>query len=163
TLTAVAAAVNALGNGWSAAVAQAPGGSPAPHDLRALPRAPQAQDGAAELKIHLFEFSAYEVDAERGILFVGAGARDFASGGNRGGARVNYWRVLYTAGFSTVPEDVQEACAQWVAALFWQTKRDPGLAQEQVPSVVSRSPFSDMPPGVKGLLLPYRTYSLGAA
>jgi hypothetical protein len=160
TLTAVAAAVNALGNGWSAAVADSAYNNRASGDLRALQGALQAKDVDAELRIHLLELSAYDVDAERGILCVGAGLDDLAS---VGGAGVNYWRVIYTAGFSTVPEDVQEACAQWVAALFWQTKRDAGLAQEQVPSVVSRSPFSDMPPGVKGVLLPYRTYSLGAA
>lgn len=43
-----------------------------------------------------------------------------------GTAGSRYWRVLYTAGFDPVPEDVQ-ACAQIVAAYFWQTRRDPGL------------------------------------
>ena len=30
------------------------------------------------------------------------------------------------------PDEVQEACAGWVAQLFWQTKRDPGLASDSV-------------------------------
>ncbi|HKQ88599.1 MAG TPA: hypothetical protein VJS43_17710, partial [Candidatus Acidoferrales bacterium] len=46
---------------------------------------------------------------------------------------VHHWRVRYSAGYSAVPDDVQEACAQWVAALFWQTKRDPGLESETIP------------------------------
>ncbi|MND00390.1 hypothetical protein D3C83_189830 [compost metagenome] len=56
-----------------------------------------------------------------------------------------------------MPEDVQEACAQWVATLFWQTKRDPGLAQEASPGSFSRSPERHMAPSVRLLLAPYRT------
>ena len=40
---------------------------------------------------------------------------------------VNNYRVIYTAGYATVPEDVQEACAEWVAALFWQSKENPAV------------------------------------
>jgi hypothetical protein len=47
-----------------------------------------------------------------------------------------------------------------VAALFWQSKRDPGLQQETVPGVVGRTPFSHMPPGVKALLAPYRDHKI---
>jgi hypothetical protein len=76
---------------------------------------------------------------QRPILRIGAHRRRLAHHG-RGigpgwGGGINYWRVIYTAGYATVPEDVQEACAQWVAALFWQSKRDPGLALEQIPGV----------------------------
>jgi len=34
---------------------------------------------------------------------------------------------IYTAGYATIPEEVQEACAQWVAHLFWQTKENPAV------------------------------------
>ena len=67
-----------------------------------------------------------------------------------------YWRVLYTAGYATVPEDIQEACAQWVAHFFWKTKRDPGLASEAIPGTVWRRPEADMPSSVRTLLAPYR-------
>ena len=69
---------------------------------------------------------------------------------------INNFRIQYTAGYATVPENVQEACAEWVSAVFWQTKRDPGLSQEAVPGVLARWPFSAMPSGVRALLLPYK-------
>ena len=146
TLTALAAAVTALGNGWSASVAGSDYTLRASADLRALQGALTAKDAAAELKIHLREIADYGSDAARGYLLRDAGWC--------GGARA--WRVIYTAGYSAVPEDVQEACAQWVAALFWQTKRDPGLAQESVPGSIFRMPHTRLPPSVRLLLEPYR-------
>ena len=59
------------------------------------------------------------------------------------------YRVRYTAGYATIPSDVQEACAEWVAALFWQTKDNPAVTPE-------------VPTGnVRFLLVPYRLYPLG--
>ena len=146
TLSAVATAVNALGNGWSASVADSSFNNRASADLRSIQGAWNAKDVHAELKIHLSELSDYEVDDKRGWLLRSAGWQ---------GAE-NAWRIIYTAGFTAVPEDVQEACAEWVATLFWQTKRDPGLVQEAVPGVVSRTPTRAMPEMVRLLLQPYR-------
>jgi hypothetical protein len=61
------------------------------------------------------------------------------------------FRVQYTAGFATVPEDVQEACAQLVAAYFRLDARE-----------IAGTPI---PGSVRALLLPYRSrtvMSLGA-
>ncbi len=153
TLTAVAAAVNALGNGWSANVAEASHNNRASADLRAIQGALNAKDVQAELKIHLRELASYDLDANRGVLLLGTAA--WAEGALWFGG-TGYWRIIYTAGFATVPEDVQEACAQWVAALFWQTKRDPGLVAD-----VARIA---MPPTTRQLLQPYRAFGgLGIA
>ncbi len=146
TLTDLAAAIAALGNGWSASVAADQFANRASADLRALQGAFAAKDSAAELAIHLQELTSFEIDAARGFLVRAARW----SGPPRG------WRVIYTAGYASVPEDIQEACAQWVAMLFWQTKRDPGLAQETVPGTISRTPVRDLPPSVRLLLEPYR-------
>jgi hypothetical protein len=161
TLGAVATAVNALGNGWSAAVVDSSYSNRASADLRALQGAFNAKDVQAELRIHLLELTDYEIETATGRLVRETNAFSWDEGHVWGGG-LNYWRVIYTAGFATVPEDVQEACAQWVAALFWQTKRDPGLSQETVPGVVNRSPFSTMPPGVRALLAPYRDYKIAS-
>src|SRR5262245_29860434 len=40
---------------------------------------------------------------------------------------IDNYRVVYSAGYATIPEEVQEACAQWVAHLFWQSKDNPAL------------------------------------
>lgn len=150
TLTALATAVTALGNGWSAAVVEANDNLRASADLRALQGAFPAKDVNALLQLHTSELASFGVAAERGML-----SRD--DGGCWHGG-VNYWRVVYRAGYSAVPDDVQEACAQWVAVLFWQTKRDPGLGAESLPGVVSRAPLRDMPASTQVLLQPYRNW-----
>jgi hypothetical protein len=157
TLTAVKDAVNALGNGWSATIPDSDYASWASGDLRALQGSLSAKDVEAPLKIHVRELSSFEVNAERGWLL--RGAVEVFSPLDLGPAwfgGTNYWRVIYTAGHATVPEDVQEACAQWVAALFWQTKRDPGLVQEQIAGAGLRTPAPGMPETVRELLAPYR-------
>jgi hypothetical protein len=146
TLADLAAAIVALGNGWSASVASDEAAALASADLRALQGAFAAKDAAAELAIHVRELTDFEIDAARGIL-----QRDCGWNGPPRG-----WRVIYTAGYASAPEDIQEACAEWVATFFWQTKRDPGLAQETVPGTIARTPTHDLPPTVRLLLEPYR-------
>lgn len=150
TLSALATAVTALGNGWSATVVDATFNLLASADLRALQGAFHAKEVSAELKLHTSELSCFGVEAETGCLTRSDGACWYGG--------LHYWRVIYRAGYSAVPDDVQEACAQWVATLFWQTKRDPGLASEAIPGAVSRAAVREMPTSVKLLLGPYRNW-----
>jgi hypothetical protein len=169
TLSAVATAVNALGNGWSAQVIDSTFNNRASADLRAILGAYNVANNAnADLRMHINELSSFGIDANRGWLL-----RDGWEWFNlfHDDSRVlcwdggpQYWRVIYTAGFATVPDDVQEAAAEWVAALFWTTKRDPGLTHEAIPNVVARTIDKDMPAYVRTLLDPYkdrRPLSLG--
>jgi hypothetical protein len=150
TLSALAAAVTALGNGWSASVPNAADNLRASADLRALQGAFAAMNVNADLKLHTSELSSFHVDSERGCLT--------RSGGDCWNGGLHHWRVLYKAGFSAVPDAVQEACAQWVAQLFWLTKRDPGLASESIPGATSRLTLREMPVTIKMLLAPYRNW-----
>jgi hypothetical protein len=150
TLAALASAVTAMGNGWSASVLNPDDNLRASADLRALQGAFQAANQFADLKLHTSELAGFTVDAERGIL-----TRD---GGLTWHGGLHYWRVVYSAGYSAIPDDVQEACAQIVAQLFWQTKRDPGLASENIPGADSRVILRDLPVSAKLLLAPYRNW-----
>ncbi|MSU76617.1 MAG: hypothetical protein EXS16_00840 [Gemmataceae bacterium] len=150
TLSALVSAITALGNGWSGAVADASFNSRASADLRALQGAFHAKDFTPELKVHTEELSSFTVDTEHGTIVRDAGA--VWHGG------LHYWRVIYRAGYDPIPDDVQEACAQGVAQLFWQTKRDPGLVSEAIPATISRTVIRDMPPTVKLLLATYRNW-----
>jgi len=144
TLSAVKDAVNALGNGWSASVTDSRYELWASSDLRAVQGALNAKDFDAPLRIHLEELSNYSVDTALGMLIW---EPDCADGVGWSEGRDNY-RVIYSAGYATVPEDVQEACAQWVAALFWQTKDNPAV-------------YPDLPgAGIALLLDPYRRYGV---
>lgn len=157
TINALKTAIDALGNGWSATVPDSTYGGRASADLRAVQGALNAKDVQADLKFHVRELSEYGIDAGRGWLLRPAGWDGAVTGWGGG---VDYWRVIYTAGYATVPEDVQEACASWVAALYWQTKRDPGLTTEAIPGAVSRVAAEGMPAHVRELLLPYRDHKL---
>ena len=150
TLSALATAITALANGWSAAVIDAAHNLRSSADLRALQGAFNALNVNADLKLHVGELDAFGLDAERGCLVRGD---DLVWEGG-----LHYWRVLYHAGYSSIPEEVQEACAQWVAQLFWQTKRDPGLASESIAGSTSRVVVRDMPASVKVLLGPDRNW-----
>ncbi|HYT92917.1 MAG TPA: hypothetical protein VEL76_29640 [Gemmataceae bacterium] len=165
TLGQVATAVSALGNGWSATVADGAYTNRASADLRAVQGALNALNVQAYLRMHVMELSDYEVDANHGWLVRGVASLEVQDAFNDpllptwfGG--IDFWRVIYTAGFATVPEDVQEACAEWVAMLFWQTKRDPGVTSESIPGAVSHVLAQGIPEHLQALLAPYRDHKM---
>jgi hypothetical protein len=143
TLNAVAAAVNSLGNSWSASVPDASYGLWASSDLRTPQGALNAMNVDAPLRIHVDDLADYEVDAARGWLL--RGHRGLTELGCFRAAHeawgwlpgVDNYRVVYTAGYATVPEEVQEACAQWVAHLFWQSKENPAVHPDSPTSTVA--------------------------
>ncbi len=159
TLLALSDAINAVGEGWSATLVDAGDGARASTDLRSLQGAFFAKDVDADLRVHAEELTDFDIDAEQGcILLPRSGFVDGLGSVWNGGGR--YWRVIYTAGFDPVPEDVQEACAQVVAAFFWQSRRDPGLSQESLSGAFSRTTITQFPGTVPSLLRPYRTRRL---
>lgn len=92
--------------------------------------------------------SDYIIDAERGWLFRSGGWHSLDYG----------IEIEYDAGWSSVPEDIQEACAAWVAALYWQTKKNPFLTNSF--SSTTGSAYAtlkeNMPAHVKSILDSYR-------
>lgn len=123
----------------------------------------------AELKMHTYELQGYQWDA-RGWLLRAIPYTDpellhpedliWPVG-------INNFRIQYTAGYSTVPEAVQEACGEWMALLFWQSKRDPALLH-QVPTSGTASGWGPLatsraqpPQHVRALLAPYKRVSYG--
>jgi len=149
TLSALQSAISVVGNGWSADVIHADDANLASADLGVFPGAFAARERDAELKLHRQELGDYFVNAPCGVLRPIETQRGWPGGRK-------FWRVVYTAGYTSVPEDAQEACGQLVAQLFWQTKRDPGLAQESVLSAISRRPHDGWSPLIYDLLRPYR-------
>lgn len=178
TFTQLAAAITALGNGWSAQVVGVTDeyGSWPSADLYIPPSfgdgtqsqgALTARGQNAELKLHTYELAGYQWDP-RGWLLRAIPYTDpellhpedliWPVG-------INNFRIQYTAGYATVPEAVQEACAIWVAEGYYQTQRDPqlnlqyvsgALRQEWRPQTDSRPPLP-----VQRLLAPYRRHTIG--
>ena len=160
TIVAVQNAVNALGNGWSA-VGQgydawpsgdlycANGSATDPGNLAGQGAMQSVAGSYAELKMHTFELQGYQIDNRQGWLLRAIPYTDpellhpedliWPVG-------VNNFRVQYTAGFVTIPEDVQEACAQLVAYHF-------RLGPRETPDVV-------IPPAIAQYLSTYRHHQI---
>ena len=191
TLQSLASAITALGNGWSGQVVGDAGGPGLQGDYGLWPAADlwvrgsygdslegsgiQTSQGAltargqfAELKMHTYELAGYQWDA-RGWLLRAIPYTDpellhpedlvWPVG-------INNLRVGYVAGYSTIPESVQEATAEWVAELYYLTLRDPSLIH-QVPASGTTSGWGPVasrpgqpPAHVRTLLAPYRRYTV---
>jgi hypothetical protein len=186
TLTLLVAAVNALGNGWSAQVVgdstnygswpssdlywPNPYGDPLEGaGIRESQGALTAVGGSnAELKMHTYELAGYQWDA-RGWLLRAIPYTDpellhpedliFPVG-------INNFRVQYTAGYSTIPEAIQEACAEWVSDLWNRTQRDPSLRTQAIPGAISQTwagsniAGSKPPQNILPLLALYRRHTI---
>lgn len=161
TLSALKTAVDALGNGWSATVVGAYGSWPSA-DLLAIQGAANAAGFQAELMMHVSELTRFDVDTRRGWVWRGSQSDDGCELVWPCG--INNFRVQYTAGYSTVPEDVQEATAEWVATLFKDLGRNQNLAAESTVGVFSASALAGgdakPPRSIRCLLAPYRKHSL---
>ena len=189
TLNALANAVIALGNGWGAQIVGDAGptgdyGLWPSADLYVAGSYGDPLEGAgvqtnqgnltargqnAELKMHTYELAGYQWDA-RGWLLRAIPYTDpellhpedliWPVG-------VNNFRVQYTAGYSTIPEAVQEACARWVALAYNLTLRDPALASQAVTGSISQTWAADVrdqqpPPSLRPLLAPYRRHTVAS-
>lgn len=175
TLQAVASAVNALGNGWSCQVTSNYGNWPSA-DLycpngSTLDPAQNANAGQgalnavsgvfAELKVHTFEMSGFQVDPRRGWLLRAVPYTDpdlLHPEDLVWPAGIDNFRVQYTAGFATVPEDVQEACAEWVVSLFKMFDKGQLLSLQETKGAAFALSANSMPPHIKTLLAGHRRY-----
>lgn len=119
TIDAVKDAIIAKGNGWTAEVVDSEFALWPSSELSPMQGAVNAADTWASLRIWTEEISDFEIDANRGLLW-----RHHTTGWQTG---VRNYRVIYSAGYSTIPEDLQEAATQWVASLYWQTKDNPAV------------------------------------
>jgi hypothetical protein len=185
TLQGMATAINALGNGWQAQIVGDPGGSGGPGDYGLWPSAdlyikPSYGDGVtsqgalnargvfADLRLHTYELSGWQFDP-RGWLLRAVPYTDpelLHPEDMIWPVGVNNFRVQYTAGYTTVPESIQEATAEWVAEAYYLTLRDPQLANLLVASGNASSWTDSFAKGtlsgrILALLRPYRRYSVG--
>jgi hypothetical protein len=176
TVLAVQNAVNALGNGWSAvgtgydqwpsADIYCPNGissgtdAPLPGSQGALTAAGQY----AELKLHTYELAGFQLEQRRAWLLRAIPYTDpellhpedliWPVG-------INNFRVQYTAGYTTVPEDVQEATAELVTSWFVQRGRDLTLESESIHgsySYAAQLARGDLPDRIRAILRPYRLH-----
>jgi len=119
TLSALAAAIGALGNGWEAEVLGDYALFPSA-DLAALQGAADARNAAARLELYVEEVNGWRLNDQAGVLlgYFPEGQRNI--------------RVDYAAGWAEVPEDVQAACVQHCVDLYLSEQRDSSLRREGI-------------------------------
>jgi len=170
-------ALNTIGNGW---VAQTTGYDQWPSADIYCPNGlsdsagttPSTQGSLtaagqnAELKLHTYELAGYQLDPRRGWLLRAIPYTDpellhpedliWPPG-------INNFRVQYTSGYATVPEDVQEACAELVASWYVQLGRDLTLSTEDTAKTyhyTAEASNGKLPSRVRGLLAPHRAHKI---
>ncbi len=180
TLQAMATAITALANGWTAQVVGDAAGDYGLWPSADLYVPPSFGDGTtsqgnltargqnAELKMHTYELAGYQFDP-RGILLRAIPYSDpellhaedlvWPPG-------IRNFRVQYTAGYNTIPESVQEACAKWVEFMYYETQRNPGITNQATAPAggtatsTSFAPIGSPPPSIKTLLAPYKRHTI---
>lgn len=163
TLSALAGALNALGNGWSAQAVSDFALWPSA-DLRAPQGAMSARGQSVDLRLHTEEFAGYEIDDRHGWLLRPLPTIDCLSLDELiWSPGINNFRVQYTAGFAAVPDDVQEAAAELTATLFKELGRNQGLERESLAgyayTALSQSAMW-LPRNIRFLLASYRHHRL---
>jgi hypothetical protein len=189
TISGLMTAVSALGNGWSGQIVGDAGAQYGDYglwpsaDLYVPGSYGDALEGSgvqtsqgymnargvfAELKMHTYELQGYQWDA-RGWLLRAIPYTDpellhpedliWPVG-------VNNFRIQYSAGYTTVPEAVQDACAMLVAIRYYETTRDPSLVHSVGTTgqgwgdLFPSQGGGPLPRKVAALLAPYRRITL---
>src|SRR6516164_2113971 len=167
TILSLQNAINALGNSWTAlgvgydqwpsADMYCPNGisgssGPLPDSVGALTAAGQY----AELRMHTYELAGYQTDQRRGWLLRAIPYTDpelMHPEDLRWPTGISNFRIQYTAGYATIPEDVQEATAELVATFFAQKGQNLQLHSETLAGSYSYavSETGDMPNRIKML------------
>jgi len=77
--------------------------------------------------------------------------------------------VDYTAGFVTIPADVQAACLEWLTLRWHAVGRDPALRSETIPDLITQvyagetgagSSGGAIPAGARDMLGPYKIWTV---
>lgn len=168
TFQSLATAINAVGNGWSASIA----GS----KYALWPTADLRQGVGPSCAIGTFSQQGFwvhtddvpiQIDQEAGILLIDAGSNDpwtsprFGTYLDTGlgdldiGGGLNGVRVMYDAGWDTIPEDIQQACVETIQDMLNLLNIDQRLQSETDGAYaydLSRIDRFALTPSVKGKL-----------
>lgn len=176
TVAQLAAAVVAVGSGWRAS-AVGDFGPWAAADFRPLqgPR-PAKAPARASFSVHADDLP-FEADDPRGVLYLGSadGAYNVAGADDRWGpgwpgdaadaapyGGATGLRVVYTAGFATIPADLVQAAVETVKAAITRLRSDDALKSESdgAYSYELRDPATlvTLPPTVTHALAPHISY-----
>lgn len=170
TVSALADAITALGNGWSAAVPPAYAAYPSADLIGSWSPRGCLPGQPASLDLFADDLDLADVDLAGGILALSPGgsarmpglpgqwpgaARDSSFGSFYGQVRVRY-----TAGWATIPEQVQHAAALAVQSYYWGAKITTPYRSVKQGNVAYElaDPRTDLPPMAMAILSKFRRH-----
>lgn len=121
TVTSLVAAINNAGNHWSSVV-MGGFGNWSTTDIRATQGAYGSRITTSYIYLHWYDLPTYRVQENTGEVYSEMG---FCRGwGN--------WRVIYSAGYATFPDDLAQALAELTAATYLARTVNPNLQSESL-------------------------------
>lgn len=174
TLQALADAINALGHGWNATVQ--PSYKLYPSASLVGAREPKnALSTGACLDLFTTPATSYDIDRASGILrcYGGTYGNGFGPFGGFGDVWGNSldgsgdswgWgqhQVTYQAGWSTIPENLQQVCAEVVKGMYARLDGDPSLKSESADkySWTAKDALANLPEWATSVLGYYKSWS----
>ena len=153
TLTTLAAAITALGGGWTAAADDT---NLAKYDaMELLPcMGLQCLDNSTYVQVPYEPQLDYRVYGERGVITVPSGTP---------GGRLNVV-VRYTAGWSTIPNDLEQIAIDLVNVYWRRRTKDMSVKSERLGDhaiTMADGSFGDIPKVVEVRLAPYKNWNTG--
>lgn len=178
TISTLAAAINAVGSGWSAVADATPGGygswpvTELDGGYVGQGSALSAVPGTGAQFYVLQDLStAYLDDPQRGFLNVGRQQGNFNAGrwgpggealwGTSGAPPINQVKVTFTAGQATVPMEIQAACAglvKWKIELAAQELLLKSETAADYSYTLSEQMVASMPVSIRQALAPFRIF-----
>lgn len=173
TLSLLAAAINAIGGGWTAIVQSGMGSWPTT-DLVSQGGPLGSLGVGCYFDVFSADFSVLKPDWKAGVVYFSSySPGPFGDGGSWGsgilgsdadmqfGSSRPQVRVQYNAGWSAIPDDVQLACANAVQVMFANQTSDPRFKSVTLgdKSFTLGDTNPQLPDSAKVLLAPYRVRS----
>lgn len=172
TLSALAAAIDALGSGWTATVQSGLGSWPS-SELVSREGPLGCLSVGCTLDVFSSDMQLIDVDRRGGVVYFSSYGPGPSGSTGWGGdilgsdADVTYGsfrpqvRVRYNAGWSAIPDDVQLACANAVQVMFANQTSDPRFKSVTLgdKSFTLGDTNPQLPDSAKVLLAPYRVRS----
>ena len=121
-MTALVAAVNALGSGWSANALESNLGLYDAMEILPVASGLRCLNEFAYAQVPYYPEMSFEIDHESAMIYMGTGF---------GRGRFNI-TVRYTAGYTTTPADLEQACIDLVLSYYRGRKRDLSVSKEKL-------------------------------
>lgn len=137
-------------------------------EIRDLPRLQLSKGPLISITSVVINEDGTDVTLEEGVNFIIDQDKAQLIRIHESTGRPSRWRgwnttVIYTAGYATLPADIDDACSRMTKKAFWARGRDPSIMEQSQGMVgstkywVTSSPDGNLPPEICDILDKYRS------